>query len=91
MTTKLPRREDLTALLEVVRAEPDGPDKATAIEQLEAQLAALEEPGVLTGPDEDLAPPQEVPTGAASVKPMGEPRAPSLPLEDESASDDKPF
>jgi hypothetical protein len=82
MTTRLPTREDLTALLEAVRAEPEGPDRAAAIEQLEAQLAALDDPDRLVGPDEDLAPEdpgQEsapAPAEAAAdtpAKPVGKP------------------
>lgn len=69
MTTRLPTREDLTALLEAVRAEPAGPDQAAAIEQLEAQLAALEDPDALTGPDEDLAEPSVAPEAASPAAP----------------------
>jgi hypothetical protein len=70
MTTRLPTRDQVVSILEKVRAEPDGPDRATAIERLEAQLLALDEPepGALTGPDDDLV-----------EKPLDEPAAPAAP------------
>lgn len=56
MTTRLPTRDQLVSILTAVRSEPEGPDQAAAIERLEAQLAALDEPdaNTLVGPDADL-------------------------------------
>lgn len=79
MTTRLPTRDQVVAVLEKVRSEPDGPDRATAIERLEAQLAELNEPGpdTLTGPDADLVEelPDE-PTPPAAPVPAATPTAP---------------
>lgn len=79
MTTRLPTRDQVVAVLEKVRSEPDGPDRATAIERLEAQLAELNEPGpdTLTGPDADLVEelPDE-PTAPAAPAPAAPPSAP---------------
>lgn len=80
MTTRLPTREDLTALLEAVRNEPEGPDRAAAIEQLEAQLAALDDPDTLEGPDMDLA-----------VEDPEAGQAPAQPAETPAKPDNKPF
>ena len=89
MTTRLPSREDLTATLDAVRAEPDGPDKALAIERLEAQLADLDEPGpdMVERPDADLAelPPEEEPAKPAPVPAAGGDD------EDTEKPDSKPF
>jgi hypothetical protein len=82
MTTRLPTRESLTTLLEAVRAEPEGPDRAAAVEQLEAQLAGLDDPDALVGPDADLAEPDEAAGHAAAAKPAAD--APAKP-------DNKPF
>jgi hypothetical protein len=80
MTTRLPTRDQVVAVLEKVRSEPDGPDRATAIERLEAQLAELDEPGpdTLTGPDADLV--EELPDEPAPpAAPAPVPAATSTP------------
>lgn len=101
MTTRLPNREDLAAMLDAVRAEPDGPDKVVAIERLEAQLADLDEPGpdMVERPDADLAerPPEEetpaAPVDPAPAKPAAKPFGAAPKGEDEPAKkpDNKPF
>jgi hypothetical protein len=59
MTTRLPTRDQLAAMLTAVRTEPEGPDRVTAIERLEGQLAALDAGEGLEGPDADLVEPEE--------------------------------
>lgn len=86
MTTRTPDRETVVTLLEQVRAEPEGPDRASAIEVLEAQLAALDDPANREEPwpDADLfeavAAPEEpaVPTGEPA--PPAEEESPAKPV-----------
>ncbi|HET9144174.1 hypothetical protein [Actinophytocola sp.] len=85
MTTRLPTRDQLTTMLAAVRAEPEGPDQAVAIERLEAQLAALDEGEGLTGPDADLAEPEDEALTTAAT-----PAAPAAPAPAEKP-DKKPF
>jgi hypothetical protein len=103
MTTRLPTREQVTTILEKVRAEPEGPDQALAIERLEAQLAELDEPtsDALVGPDadldeplpdEDAAVPAKPAAPAPASTPPGKPAPPFGKKPDEAAKkpDNKP-
>lgn len=98
MTTRLPTRDQLLSILESVRAEPEGPDQAAAIERLEAQLAELDDPGAdtLTGPDMDLVEPDPeatTPTPVAPTAPAAKPFGAQPKVGDEPTEkpDNKPF
>lgn len=101
MTTRLPTREQLTTMLASVRAEPEGPDRAAAIERLESQLALLDAGEGLEGPDADLNEPEDetlttdAPAAPAPTPPPakpGVPKATDKPDEKpEGKPDNKPF
>jgi len=82
MTTRLPTRDQLATMLAAVRAEPEGPDRAAAIERLEGQLAALDAGEGLEGPDADLAEPEdEELTPAAPAAPAAATGKPAPPFQ----------